>query len=163
MTRVTIAFCSGRSSLVPVVDMLVSRLRTLQCTERLQLRLLVVWDRSFEDIPPPHRELQLAGAGAFEQVRCIEPAAAVSLAIDAGATGRCCPPSARGEDALFGARIGHLNVQRVPAYVFHDPFGRFKEIAHTGNRPTELIPTPLTLAGRGLVSCGDCVNARSRR
>lgn len=304
--RVTIAFCSGRRRVVPVVDMLVGRLRALQYTERLSLRLLVVWDRTLEDAPPPHRELQLAGAGAFEKVRCIEPPTGVSMAIEAGATqaveplikrpgyaaqrniaildalgagsdvllfldddeyftapwrgedgqlhwrpvdplgphlqglsrgaavtngttlgepspiprgitrhvapallrrlgaalaagsefltpssflaGRIrlasgpddplprpigvvrgvrrlsggnlaldlnvvrsgllppfySPPEARGEDALFGAHIDHLCVLRVPAYVFHDPFGRFTEMASTGSRPTRLVPTPLT-------------------
>ncbi|HJP30448.1 MAG: hypothetical protein QF689_05280 [Candidatus Latescibacteria bacterium] len=306
--RVTIAFCSGRRRVVPVVDMLVGRLRALQYTERLSLRLLVVWDRSFESAPPPHRELQLAGAGAFEEVRCIEPAAGVTLACEAGATadveplirrsgygaqrnlavldalragsdvvlfldddeyfaapwrgadeqlhwrpvdplgphlvglstgaavtngttlgepspiprgitrhispallrrlgaalaagsefltassflaGRMrlapgpddtlpkpidavrsvrrlsggnlaldldvarsgllppfySPPAARGEDALFGARIDHLSAQRVPAYVFHDPFGRFTDMTSSGSRPVQLTPTPLTRA-----------------
>ncbi len=306
--RITIAFCSGRHRIVPVVDMLVGRLRALQYTEGLLLRLLVIWDRTFGDAPPPHRELQLAGAGAFEQVRCIEPAAAIALVCEAGATGDLAPlirrpgygslrnlallealradsdillfldddeyftapwrdekgqlhwrpvdplgphldslsqgaavtngttlgepspiprgishhvppailrrlgaalaagsefltpssflagrmrlapgpenrlprpidvvrgvrrlsggnlaldlnvaragllppfyapPAARGEDALFGARIDHLCVQRVPAYVFHDPFGRFTEMASAGTRPAELTPTPLTRA-----------------
>ncbi|MDA0334392.1 MAG: hypothetical protein O2782_04430 [bacterium] len=54
------------------------------------------------------------------------------------------PPAARGEDALFGARLGHLSVLRVPAYVFHDPFCRFTEIARTGICPAQLTPTPLT-------------------
>jgi hypothetical protein len=43
-SRVTIAFCSGRRQVVPVVDMLVGRLRALGYTESLSMRLLVVWD-----------------------------------------------------------------------------------------------------------------------
>ena len=286
--------------------MLVGRLRALGYAEGLCLRLLIVWDHTLEGAPPPHRELQLSGAGTFQQVRCIEMAAAAALACEAGVpgvvepllkrpgystrrniavlealnadsdallfldddeyfmapwrddegrlhwrpvdplgphldglaqgaavtngttlgepspiprgitrrvepallrrlgaalaagsefltpasflAGRMClapgpednlprpisavrgvhrvsggnlaldlhavragqlppfhaPPAARGEDALFGARIGHLSALRVPAYVFHDPFGRFTDMASAGVCPTQLMPTPLT-------------------
>lgn len=304
--RITIAFCSGRQRVVPVVDMLVGRLRAIGYTERLCMRLLVVWDRVFADAPPPHRELHLSGAGAFEEVRCIEPEAGLAMAGEAGARsdleplirrtgygarrniaildalransdvllfldddeyftvpwrddgGRLCwrpvdplgphldglvrgatitngttlgepspiprgigrhvpeavlrrlgaalapcseflsatsflagrmrlasgpydsaprpiecvrgvrrlsggnlaidlrhmrsgelppfytPPGARGEDALFGARLDGIEVVRVPAYVFHDPFGGFTDILHSTDRPEHLMPTPLT-------------------
>ena len=307
-TNITIAFCSGRPQVVSVVDMLVGRLRALGYTERLNLRLLVVWDGTFQDMPPPHRELQLAGAGAFDEVRCIELTTGVALACESGATGEIeplisrpgygaqrnialldalrrgsdvllfldddeyftapwrdangtlhwrpvdplgphldglawgaavtngttlgepspiprgitrhvapailrrlgaamaagsefltpssflagrmrlapgpgdalprpigavrsvhrlsggnlaldlrlarqgqmppfyAPPAARGEDALFGARIGHLCVLRVPAYIFHDPFGRFADMASGRHWPTQLTPTPCTHA-----------------
>ncbi len=36
------------------------------------------------------------------------------------------PPLARGEDALLGARVGHLPIRRVSACSFHDPFGRLR-------------------------------------
>ena len=74
-TSFTIAFCSGRRLLVPVVEMLVCRLRALRYADRLRLRLVVVWDRSLEGEEPPQLELRSALAGVFAEVRWLDPAA----------------------------------------------------------------------------------------
>jgi hypothetical protein len=303
----TIAFCSGRRRLVPVVEMLVCRLRALRYPDRLRLRLVVVWDRAFEGGPPPQSELRRA-YGVFEEIRWLEPsqwrqmvpeslhrsprvrhllarpghAARRNLALldavvsgashllfldddeyfvapwrdvdgqlrwravdplaphldgfhrgaqitngavlgqpspiprglarrvpevllrrlgealspgsefidtDTFVHGRLClappvpvteprppatdrgvlrltggnlaldldavragrvppffaPPRARGEDALFGARVHHLGVLRVPAYVFHDPFELHLDVT-AGARPAELTAAPVSAA-----------------
>jgi hypothetical protein len=94
VARLTVALCSGRARLVPLVDMLGGRLRA-RGDIGPTCRLVVIWDRSLESLPPPQRELRLAAAGAFDDVRVLEPRAGLSLATGAGASGDVEPLLAR--------------------------------------------------------------------
>ncbi len=38
------------------------------------------------------------------------------------------PPNARGEDTIFALQLRNLQVEEVPSYIFHDPFGMYPKI-----------------------------------